>query len=218
MEQNDEYKKIAGIYDFLFSRALRNLRNTICTCLSHSKAKNVLDLCCGTGEQLRMLAANNDTLLTGVDLSQAMLNQARQKSPDTIHYLECNGGNTQLPSAKYDGIIITFALHEKPARQHQAIFSEACRLLHPDGQILIADYCTPALKFSSQCMSHLAFRSVERLAGINHYHCYKDWMADDGVEGFLYRNNPGKLSLISEHFKGCVKLLSVSNQTTGIRL
>lgn len=156
--------------------------------------------------------------LTGVDLSQAMLYQARKKSPESIHYLETDAGDTELPAGKYDGVIITFALHEKPAAQHQAIFKEACKLLTPDGVILIADYCVPPEELFSQIMSTVGFQSVERLAGINHYHCYKDWMTNGAVEGFLDIHNPGKLSLISEHYFGCVKLLTVSKIPKSINM
>jgi ubiquinone/menaquinone biosynthesis C-methylase UbiE len=210
MQNRDDYQNTAAIYDFLFSRVLKNIHETIRTCLAYNKAKNVIDLCCGTGQQLRHLTDQNMTL-TGVDLSQAMLYQARKKSPEAIHYLETDAGDTQLPTGKYDGVIITFALHEKPESEHLAIFEEACKLLAPNGVILIADYCVPPEELSSQVMSNIAFQSVERLAGINHYHCYKDWMANGAVEGFLDTHNPGKLSLISEHYFGCVKLLSVSN-------
>ena len=209
MQNRDDYQKTATVYDFLFSSVLKNIHENIRNCLTHNKAKNIVDLCCGTGLQLRYLAKQNMTL-TGVDISQAMLYQARKKSPDTIHYLEMDAADTGLPGKKYDSVIITFALHEKPAAQHLAIFKEACRLVTADGIILIADYCVPGEELSSMLMSNVIFQSVERLAGINHYHCYKDWMARDAVEGFLDANNPGKLSLLSTHYFGCVKLLMVS--------
>ena len=76
MQVRDEYQNIAAIYDVLFSRALREIRSHICTTLTHLRTKTVIDLCCGTGEQLRMLEGD-DILLTGVDRSQAMLARAR---------------------------------------------------------------------------------------------------------------------------------------------
>ncbi len=216
MQNRDDYQNTATIYDFLFSRVLTNIHETIRTCLTFNKAKNVVDLCCGTGQQLRRLA-DKDMTLTGVDLSQAMLYQARKKSPESIHYLETDAGNTGLPAGKFDAVIITFALHEKPAAEHLSIFKEACRLLTPEGVILIADYCEAPEEISSQLMSKVIFQSVERLAGINHYHCYKDWMTNGAVEGFLDTYNPGKLSLLSAHYFGCVKLLTVSQVPATIK-
>ena len=210
MQNRDDYQKSAAVYDFLFSRVLQTIHENIRICLSHAKAKNIVDLCCGTGLQLRYLAGQ-DQVLTGVDISQAMLYQARKKSPDSIHYLETDAADTGLPGGKYDTVIITFALHEKPAAQHLAIFKEACRLLTEDGIILIADYCVPGEELSSILMSNIIFQSVERLAGINHYHCYKDWMAGGAVEGFLDTHNPGKVHLLSTHYFACVKLLMISN-------
>ncbi|MCF8056589.1 MAG: class I SAM-dependent methyltransferase [Desulfocapsa sp.] len=209
MQGKDEYQHTATIYDFLFSRALREIRLNIRAVLAHCHAQNVIDLCCGTGEQLRMLACD-DILLTGVDLSQAMLAKARQASPDVIHYLEADAGRLPLPDSGHDGVIISFGLHEKTAPQHEAIFSEACRLLAPDGNIIIADYCTPPAEFVSLLIGRGLIPVIERTAGLNHYHNYRDWMAGGGIDGFLERNNPGKLSLISPHFNGCIKLYVVS--------
>lgn len=209
MQMQDDYQHSAALYDMLFAKVLKNIHETIRICLTHHKANNVLDLCCGTGLQLRHLA-DLDMTLTGVDISQAMLYQARKKSPQSIHFLEKDATATRLPDASYDAILITFALHEKPAAQYLAIFQEACRLLAPDGILLIADYCGVPEELSSRIMSGVIFEGVERAAGINHYHCYKDWMKSGAVEGFMDRHNPGKLSLLSEHYFRCVKLLMVS--------
>ncbi len=209
MQGQDEYQRTAAIYDFLFSRALREIRLNIRAVLTHCHAQNVIDLCCGTGEQLRMLACD-DMLLTGVDTSQAMLAKARKVSPDVIHFLEADAGNLPLPDSGHDGVIISFGLHEKTAPQHEAIFSEACRLLTPDGVIIVADYCTPPEGFTSLLMGRLLIPIIERMAGLNHYHNYRDWMAGDGIDGFMERENPGKLSLIAPHFSGCIKLCVAS--------
>ena len=209
MQGRDEYQHAAAIYDLLFSRVLREIRLNIRAVLTHCHAQNVIDLCCGTGEQLRMLSCD-DMLLTGVDISQAMLNKARQTSPDTIHYLESDAGSLPLPDGGHDGVIISFGLHEKTASQQEAIFSEACRLLAPEGVIIVADYSTPPSGFVPLLMGKTLIPVVERLAGLNHYHNYRDWMIAGAIDGFLERNNPGKLSLIAPHFNGCTKLYVIS--------
>ncbi len=209
MQGKDEYQKTAAIYDLLFSRALRKIRTNIRAVLTRYQAQNIIDLCCGTGEQLRMLACD-EMLLTGVDLSRAMLARARATSPDTIQYLEADAGNLPIPDNSHDGVIISFGLHEKTASQHEAIFREACRLLTPEGSIIIADYCTPPTGPVSQLMGKMFIPAIERAAGLDHYHNYRDWMADDGIDGFLKKNSPDKLSIISSHFNGCIKIMVAS--------
>ncbi len=209
MQSRDEYKNSAAVYDLLFSRVLRSIRHNICTFLTHYRAQKVIDLCCGTGEQLRMLN-NNDILLTGVDLSPSMLVRARENSPASIHYLEADASHLQLPDASYDGVIISFALHEKTAPQHRAIFHEACRILRPGGHIIVADYALPPSGFSPLLLGRMLVPAIERAAGINHYHNYRDWMKNGALEGFLARENPGKTTLIAPYFRGCIHLCAVS--------
>jgi len=206
--QDDEYKSTAPIYDLLFSRGLSSIRRNICTFLKHEKATKILDLCCGTGEQLRLLNDNN-MLLTGVDMSPAMLAEASQKSPSSIQYIETDAANIPLPDNEYDGIIISLALHEKSTAQHEAIFSEACRLLKHNGLMIIADYCTPTTGFASQVVGKILIPGIERAAGLAHYHNYKNWISRGAIEGFLQKKSPGKHSLIASHFKDCIQIVAV---------
>ena len=209
MQGRDEYQYTASIYDFLLSRSLRSIRNNIRTFLKHCGAKNVIDLCCGTGEQLRMMS-NEEMLLTGVDLSHAMLTRARDKGPSSIHYLETDATNLPLPDDEYDGVIISFALHEKTAFHHEAIFREACRLVKHDGHIIIADYSIPQPGYASFMVGKILIPIIERAAGLNHYHNYRDWMNNGALAGFLQRNSPGKLTFISPHSKECIQIFAIS--------
>ncbi len=209
MQTRDEYQRAASYYDLLLSRGLRSIRNNIRTCLRHYGAANVIDLCCGTGEQLRMMH-DDRMLLTGVDLSGAMLAQALKTSPSSIHYLETDATRLPLPDNEYDGVIITLALHEKTARQQQLIFQEACRILKHDGHIIIADYSIVPERYDSALVGKIIIPLIERLAGLDHYHNYRDWMDQGALQGFLKKHCHGKLSLISPHSKGCIQLYAVS--------
>jgi len=209
MQAKDEYKHTASIYDILFSRGLRSIRNNIRTFFNHSEATSIIDICCGTGEQLRILD-EKVLLLTGVDLSPAMLAKAREKSPSSIHYLETDATKIPLADDTYDGVIISFALHEKSSSQQRAIFKEACRLVSHSGFIVIADYATPPPLYSSFVVGNILIATIERMAGLNHYHNYREWMRQGAIEGFLQKNSPGKLTLIAPHSKGCINVFAVS--------
>lgn len=209
MPGKDEYRHTASFYDLLFSRGLRSIRSDIATFLKQCNAKNIIDICCGTGEQLRLL--NDDgMLLTGVDLSQAMLLKARQKSPSSIHYLETDATKLPLADNSYDGIIISFALHEKSSLHHEAIFQEACRLLTHDGHIIVADYCMPPGGYASHLVGKILIPIIERAAGLSHYNNYRNWMKQGALEGFLQKKNPGQLTLIAPHFRKCIHIYAVS--------
>lgn len=210
MQISDEYQKTAAIYDFLFSGALKPIRSNIKSFFEQHQAKTILDLCCGTGEQLRLFKGS-EMLLTGVDLSQAMLARARQVSPESIRYLEIDASNLPFPDSSYDGIIICLALHEKPAEQHEAIFREACRLVKPEGYIVIADYSIPPAPFKSTIVGKILIPIIERLAGINHFTNYKYWIKNGGIHGFLEREQANNITLISPHFKGCIHIVAVAN-------
>lgn len=210
MHGKDEYKRIATIYELLLSRALKSTRRDISRFLDQKKAINILDLCCGTGGQLQILTKGKRHL-TGVDFSPAMLAQAKKYHSDSIEYIEADASNLpQLDQATYDAIIISFALHEKSAELHEAIFREAVRLVKPDGYIIIADYSMPPSNLSSWVMGTVLIPIVERSAGLNHYTNYRNWMRNGAIEGFLRKNHSGHSSLITPHFKGCINLIAVS--------
>ncbi|MCK5069066.1 MAG: class I SAM-dependent methyltransferase [Desulfocapsa sp.] len=209
MQDKDEYHYAASIYDPLLSRSLRSIRNTISTFLKESRAKDVMDICCGTGEQLRLLK-NEDMVLTGVDMSPAMLARAREKSPADIHYIETDATSLPLPDNNYDAALISFALHEKPTSHHTAIFAEACRIIKDDGFIVIADYSMPPSSVPSFVMGKILIPIVERIAGLDHYNNYKNWIDQGALEGFLQKNNPGKYSLIAPHVNECIKVYVVT--------
>lgn len=209
MQTRDDYQRTASYYDFLLSRGLRSIRTNIRTCLRHYDVTNVIDICCGTGEQLQMLG-NENMLLTGIDLSEAMLAKARSKSPATIHYLETDACNLPFPDSEYDGVIITLALHEKTATQQQLIFKEACRIVKHDGHIIVADYAAVPEGYNSTLIGKVFIPFIERLAGLDHYHNYKDWMAQGALQGFLENNCTGTISLISQHAKGCIHIYAIS--------
>ena len=108
----DEYRYTGALYDFLLSRPLRPIRFSIRSFTLENNHKRILDICCGTGEQLRLLEGNN-LHLTGVDLSASMLREAKKKSNE-INYLCMDWSQPQIDHGLniIDCAIISFGLHE----------------------------------------------------------------------------------------------------------
>lgn len=175
----------AKIYDPILYFALKNIRQDIIRLIPDHDAR-ILDLCCGTGDQLKKLSDAGFSNLTGMDLSTEMLKVAR-KGNKIANLLECDVQHTGLPGASFDIIIISLAVHEKPAQMQNNMLAEAKRLLAPDGQLILVDF---SLDDQAKMMSKIAATTIERLAGEAHYRNFK-----------TYVNKGGMVPLIQGRFK-----------------
>ncbi|MCF8333005.1 MAG: class I SAM-dependent methyltransferase [Bacteroidales bacterium] len=109
----DEYQQFAGVYDILLYPFLHPVRVKITHLASQLQPKSIIDICCGTGNQLRYLKNKGFERIEGIDLSDSMINQS-QKGANPVN---CTQGDTtamSIPDSSYDMGIISFALHEKP--------------------------------------------------------------------------------------------------------
>lgn len=140
----------------------------------------ILDMCCGTGRQCRLLHARG-VQAAGLDASRAMLRQARRKSPTGIAYSLDDASRTAFQEASFDGVLLSLALHEKHPVVRTAILREAGRLVQWDGAIIIVDYIRPK-GLQGWCARPLILL-IERLAGTVHFRHQKQYMAAGGLQG-----------------------------------
>ena len=182
----DEYRSIAPVYDPLLSPFFRGVRRGVADYLAGIGAHRVLDLCCGTGEQIRVLA-DRGMLALGLDLSPAMLEKAKTRA-------RCNGrvacllgdaANPPLKAGKVDAVVACMALHEMEQEVRDKAFA-TMRKLAP--VLVVVDYAAtrpgnrpPAGTLLARRICHIP----ERLAGERHYAAYKDFMARGGVDGLF---------------------------------
>ena len=166
----------AKIYDPILYFALKNIRQDIIRLIPNHDAR-ILDLCCGTGDQLKKLADTGFSNLTGVDLSTEMLKVAR-KNNKMATLLECDVQHTGLPGASFNNIIISLAVHEKPPRIQNKMLAEASRLLAPGGQLIVVDF---SLDDQAKMISKIAAAVIERMAGKEHYRNFKTYVSNGGI-------------------------------------
>jgi ubiquinone/menaquinone biosynthesis C-methylase UbiE len=94
----------------------------------------ILDFGCGAGD-LSARLAQQDCRVTGTDISAAMLNVARQRSPGT--FIQLDSVNPVLPFAagSFDGCIASSVLEYVP--QPQVTLTEIARVLKPGGYFVM---------------------------------------------------------------------------------
>jgi ubiquinone/menaquinone biosynthesis C-methylase UbiE len=100
---------------------------------------NVLEVAVGTG--LNLEAYPDDVTLTGIDLSDAMLDIARGRSkelgrPATL--LQANAHELPFDDESFDTVVCTFGLCAIP--DHTRAITEMTRVLRPGGRIILVDH------------------------------------------------------------------------------
>lgn len=102
-----------------------------------------LDLACGTGDLTRLLARRFPLgRVTGIDLTPAMLEQARRHHPlPNVAYRQGDMARTGIASASIDIVTAGYALRNAP--RLEAAIAEIARILKPGGELAVLDFSRP---------------------------------------------------------------------------
>jgi ubiquinone/menaquinone biosynthesis C-methylase UbiE len=138
-----QYDRLAKIYDHRWRVYVSNTLNHLIFYLQKAEQlhgnERVLDLACGTGELERLLLNNYPNLeIVGVDLSDEMLELAKQKLPD-LEFIKADAIALPFAEQSFDTVIIASAFHyfESPS----IALTEIRRILKPQGKLIIMDWC-----------------------------------------------------------------------------
>jgi len=176
----DAYKHIAPFYDYLLKPFLKTIRRDVLKMVQTVTPGLVLDVACGTGNQLRVLSENQINAV-GIDLSEPMLRQCHQANPAAACLLQ-DGTAMAFQQASFDLVMISFALHECGWSTAIHILDEIYRVLKPGGQLIIVDYTD--LK-QIQAHVRLAIRTIEFLAGRHHYRNFRHYLHNGGLAALI---------------------------------
>ncbi len=135
-----EYTALATVYDQRWSAYLdASLQMTI-EKIATLPAGRVLDVACGTGMFLELLAQRSESAeLVGVDRVPAMLDVARQKLGQRATFFESEAGQLPFDDADFSLVVCTNALHYFP--DVDAVLREIRRVISPNGNLVITDWC-----------------------------------------------------------------------------
>jgi demethylmenaquinone methyltransferase/2-methoxy-6-polyprenyl-1,4-benzoquinol methylase len=129
-------------------------KQTIDACLEGSP-KNILDLCCGTGDLAIGIcqAAVSPVHITGFDLNAEMLAVARQKAQNcktsAIEFVQGDVAFMPFKDGEFDCITVGFGFRnlvfENPARDRH--IKEIARIMKPEARLLILESGRPDHKW-----------------------------------------------------------------------
>jgi ubiquinone/menaquinone biosynthesis C-methylase UbiE len=190
----NEYSFIAPVYDVLLFPFLRNIRRQALRIVADLKPDRTIDLCCGTGNQLRLLKKYGFHVV-GIDLSKSMLKVAKRgvNAPDCILG---DARATDFESETFDLVMITFSLHEAGWNNAHAILDEVQRILKPGGHLLVVDY---ALGKGAPKTAERFIGWIEFLAGKSHHRNFIRYKHSGGLDVLLKNRS---FSAVFTDYKG----------------
>jgi demethylmenaquinone methyltransferase/2-methoxy-6-polyprenyl-1,4-benzoquinol methylase len=165
------FNRIAGSYDFLnhmLSAGIdRYWRKKTIGLLKKKNNAYILDVATGTADlAIRAYKALNHSKIVGIDISEKMLEIARQKIRknmiDRIELLNVDAENMFFEDNTFDAAIVAFGVRnfENPEKG----LSEIYRVLKPSGQFVVLEFSRPK-KFPVRQLYGLYFRNLLPVIG-----------------------------------------------------
>ena len=136
------YSNYAGVYDRLFGRVFQASRETLVRNLTMSAGERVLEVGVGTGLCLPLYPPHCD--LTGIDLSQAMLEKSSERVQElglqNVKLLQMDAGAMDFPDDSFDVIVAAYVVTAVP--DYRKLMSEMIRVSRPGGRLLLLNHFT----------------------------------------------------------------------------
>ncbi len=107
-----------------------------------SQNAKVLDLGCGTGLELEeFFLVNPHAKVTGIDLTQAMLDSLKAKFPEKDITTIC-GSYFDVPFGEgtFDAAVSVESLHHFLKEEKIPLYAKLCKALMPEGYFILTDY------------------------------------------------------------------------------
>jgi ubiquinone/menaquinone biosynthesis C-methylase UbiE len=97
---------------------------------------HILDAGCGAGIPTAKFLVNRGIKVTGIDLSDTMLNLARKNVPNA-EFIKMDMNELEFKENTYEGIISVYSLFHIPKKKHSEIFKAFYKILKPGGILMI---------------------------------------------------------------------------------
>jgi ubiquinone/menaquinone biosynthesis C-methylase UbiE len=189
-------------YDMAFGRMFRGLRRRVVRTVERDGLYPWLDLCSGTGDQLRAKIPTSGPvterrsehgrqrvqecgLAIGLDMHFGFVRYAAVRAPD-VPFVCGDAARLPFKDGSARAVSISFGLHDKNPEQREAIIQEARRALAPAGRLIAVDFENPWDAKSR--IGALFVWAIERLAPREHYRNGREFLRSGGLRAFLGAN------------------------------
>jgi ubiquinone/menaquinone biosynthesis C-methylase UbiE len=194
------------LYDLASAGIFRGLRRRVAATVEREGLYPWLDVCCGTGSQLRghvplvrvpdpvgsQLSGHvhvvrvpdfvPDRVVCGLDKSYEFIRYAAARAPK-VPFVCGDAGQLPFKDGSFRAVSVSFGLHDKSPDLRRAMMAEARRVLAPGGRFIVVDFEN---HWSARSRAGaLAVRAVERLAGGEHYRNGREFLSRGGLRSFL---------------------------------
>jgi demethylmenaquinone methyltransferase/2-methoxy-6-polyprenyl-1,4-benzoquinol methylase len=143
-----KYWLLSFFYDFVeiffYFNTKTNPRHGLARLIPNDDLR-ILDVCFGTGNSTLLVAKNNDkNVITGLDLSEDMLEVAnrkiRKQGLANIKTIRMDAADMDLADESFDVATSSFGLHEMEYPVMVSIIKEMNRVLKKGGKLYLVDY------------------------------------------------------------------------------
>ena len=180
----DSYGRSAVGYDLFVEPLAATIRQAVIDLHPPKQGMSVLDVGCGTGTTLQQYQEAG-CQIWGIDLSKAMLRQARKKLGDDSQLYHGDASQMPYPDASFDLVLGMLSFHEMHSSVRGQIMAEMVRVMKPEGRILIAEYHPGSLRFPSGWIFKTIISLYETAAGQEHFKNYRDFLARKGIPNLI---------------------------------
>lgn len=203
------------LYDLAFCLLFRSLRRQVARAVERRRLYPWLDVCCGTGDQLRRGArgsgrggrnepparspifgsdaepglagdeASEARLAVGLDMDFGMVRYAAARAP-SIRFVCADAAHLPFKTGSMRAFSVSFGLHDKSREMRNAMLDEARRVLAPAGRLVAVDFENP---WNAAARAGALFAwAIERLAGGEHYRNGREFLRRGGLRALLLEN------------------------------
>jgi ubiquinone/menaquinone biosynthesis C-methylase UbiE len=193
--EKDPYVNMSEKYDRQVEPSARRLRELGRALFPPRENLKILDVACGTGNQLSLYRMAGCQLF-GIDCSPSMLEVARRKFGQSADLRLEDASHMSFASGTFDLVTIVLALHEMPAATRPSVLAESLRVAKPDGRVMVIDFHFGPYAFPKGWAQKLFILIMEMGAGREHFSNYRDFIRHRGLEGLVAEQN----STVEKHF------------------